>query len=102
MKLLKRSGCYSSDRRGNVKGMTTLVEGQGLVFGHGFDSRQVHSYNKKWELSLPFFVSLKQLLLKISSLAKSRIENSLSDTERNRGNLEQLIDVDEVECLFQT
>lgn len=32
MKLLKRSGCYSSDRRGNVKGMTTLVEGQGIGF----------------------------------------------------------------------
>ena len=65
-------------------------------------SAQLHSYNKKWERKLPFFVSLKQLLLKISSLAKSRIENSLSDTERNRGNLEQLIDIDEVECLFQT
>lgn len=30
MKLLKRPECYSSGRRGNVKGITKLVEGQGI------------------------------------------------------------------------
>ena len=30
MKLLKRSGCLFSERRGNVKEQTTLVEGQGI------------------------------------------------------------------------
>lgn len=58
MKLLNVPGCLFPGTGGNVKEQTMIVEEQGIGFGQGFDSPQVHEKDGFNLMGLnPFFVS---------------------------------------------